>query len=197
MKYKIENFTISFYFGQLTVNLPIDVIFDPFLELKIDYSSLKYIYQYIDELNKIFLDRNLNYSDIKTKYENRILVLWERILIKILSASLNENDEVFLYFMQNENGLIKIGISKDPENRRKQLQSILKEKIFILKVLKFPEYERLLHKKFFNYNAFHRGQVEWFTPYPDLVEFIDKVDDDSFEKHYKKIKLKYAQEQRI
>jgi len=117
-------------------------------------------------------------------YKMSCLVLY---IIEVMLNSLTPNDKK-LYIMFNQDGLVKIGISKDPDKRKKQLQFELKEEITIYKVLDYANYEYKLHKVFHEYNARYKGSREWFTPYPKLINFIDNVDNNNFLLLYEKLK---------
>lgn len=100
---------------------------------------------------------------------------------------LSYNNDKELYFFQNEEGLIKIGVSNNIYNRIESLEKQLKCEIYEIKKLKFPHYERKLHKLFSNYNAYYKKQREWFTPYPELTSFIERVNNDNFIEEYNKL----------
>ena len=194
--YKIENFTITFIYGDvIKIELPLDVILDPFFNFKYDKYQLDLLVKNIKELEDIYLkNKFVDMMSGKSKSESNVIFLWHSLLNKLIQSiyELEICAIKQLYFMQSETGLIKIGISKNPEKRRVSLENEMKEKIVILKTLQHSEYERNLHKSFHCYNAFYKGYTEWFTPYPDLLEFVDSVDDSNFISKYKKIKPKYA-----
>ena len=75
-----------------------------------------------------------------------------------------------IYFIQSdENGLIKIGSSTDPERRLRELQTSSNAPLRILLTLPgTSEEEALLHERFRNY----RQQGEWYLPLKELLDFI-------------------------
>jgi hypothetical protein len=81
-----------------------------------------------------------------------------------------------LYFMRSSFG-IKIGISKDCNNRLTQIQKYAPE-TKILKVIQYASnFENQIHKKFKRQNI--KGNttygIEWFFINDDLLEFIDQI----------------------
>lgn len=73
------------------------------------------------------------------------------------------------YFVQNGNRAIKIGSTIDLKTRLSTLQNACSEKLVVLGVIDGgEETERRLHKKF----AHLRLIGEWFTPSPELTDFI-------------------------
>jgi hypothetical protein len=78
----------------------------------------------------------------------------------------------YIYFIENTHDtLIKIGKSRNPEKRLKELQTgtgfelrLLTQK-FCSKMLKMEQY---LHKRFEE----DRMEGEWFLPSPGLLEYI-------------------------
>lgn len=192
MKYKIENFTIVLnYADAFETKIDIDNLYDPMFEIKFDKGSIDSIRRFSDQLQNLVKERRFRYNELGSKVEVNLAFIWDRILTKMVYKLLEEDDkESFLYFMKNQDGLIKIGISQDPDKRRKQLQSVMKDQIELIKVLPFPNYERLLHKKFIDYNAYYKDQIEWFHPYPDLIDFVYTVEENNFDKMFKKIKIK-------
>jgi hypothetical protein len=135
----------------------------------------------LDEMRNLYVDylKTFNTIDLQCYY------LWFEILNNIIEFS--SPNPTMLYIMQNQDGLIKIGKSKDPQRRRNDLQYQLGDSIQILKILNHHKYEKDIHKVFQPFNAYYKGGIEWFTPYPELIKWIDEVNDDNFEKIYKKI----------
>jgi hypothetical protein len=86
--------------------------------------------------------------------------------------------EKHLYFLEADNGLIKIGISNNVDKRIHKLESILKTNIKLLKYIpnKAP-YEKILHKIYSNDNIIYKNQTEWFHPTHDLIRFISYVNE--------------------
>jgi len=81
-----------------------------------------------------------------------------------------------VYFVQEEdNGLIKIGYSKNPNRRLKSLQINNPRKLNILKVIDGAMCrETYLHHRCSRFNA----KGEWFHPHSELIDYIDGLDDD-------------------
>jgi len=79
----------------------------------------------------------------------------------------------FVYFIQGEDGgPIKIGTSKNVENRLHALQTGFPHKLVVLAVIKGNDrIERGLHYKFKNY----RLSGEWFKPAEELLEYINSL----------------------
>jgi hypothetical protein len=71
------------------------------------------------------------------------------------------------YFIQANDGRIKIGVSTKPENRLKQLQTAHSEPLVILLVVQ-GDIERKLHSQF----AELRLSGEWFKPESSLLTWI-------------------------
>ncbi len=81
-------------------------------------------------------------------------------------------EESFVYFIQEKdikNGPIKIGYSKNPEERLKQLQNSNFRKLKLLfKYKAGKEEESKLHKKFEEYRLYG----EWFESNSEIMKFI-------------------------
>lgn len=76
----------------------------------------------------------------------------------------------FVYFVQAENGLIKIGLSSKPQARFDDLQANSPLRLTLLNVIKGTfRTERALHTKF----KAARQHNEWFSPHPELLAFIE------------------------
>lgn len=74
-----------------------------------------------------------------------------------------------IYFIQAENGPIKIGYSRSLEKRLKSLQASNGQKLTVLGTMKGTlKDEKSLHEKFSDYKI----SSEWFRPYSDLLKFI-------------------------
>jgi len=80
---------------------------------------------------------------------------------------------VKIYFIESENGFIKIGISRDVEKRFKSLQGACPVKLSLLKFfIGNRELEQLIHEKFRHLRI--RG--EWFRKDPELDHFIKNLE---------------------
>jgi hypothetical protein len=82
-----------------------------------------------------------------------------------------------LYFLKDEGGSIKIGISNDVIKRILDLTTAMKQRIDIVKVINNGgKYERVLHRQFEHIRQQREkkvdGYTEWFDPTEELMEFI-------------------------
>jgi len=87
-------------------------------------------------------------------------------------------DSQDLYFLKDEGGSIKIGISNDVIKRVFDLSTAMKQRIEIIKVINNGgKHERILHKQFEHIRETRKkkvdGYTEWFKPTTELVEFIE------------------------
>lgn len=74
-----------------------------------------------------------------------------------------------MYFIQDVvTKEIKIGQSKNPEQRLKDIASSEKRKVIILRYVPAPSLEKMLH----SYFSADRIQGEWFYPSDKLIELI-------------------------
>lgn len=81
-------------------------------------------------------------------------------------------DEARVYFIGGEDGAIKIGIAHDPEARLRGLQTSHHSKLAILATTSGGRRKELEYHKCF---AAHRLEGEWFTPHPDILAEIDRL----------------------
>lgn len=83
-----------------------------------------------------------------------------------------EADERSVYFIQADNGLIKIGVAGSPKDRLRTLRTM--SPVALRLVLELPGRgapgESELHARF----AEHRSHGEWFHPAPELISFIQE-----------------------
>jgi hypothetical protein len=87
----------------------------------------------------------------------------------------NINPNNHLYFIQAENGAIKIGISKKVKKRLRDLQTASPLKLKIIKIMKGKAHlEGELHKQFHDYNI----HGEWFNPAQELLYYINRNSDE-------------------
>lgn len=81
-----------------------------------------------------------------------------------------KRDERSVYFIQADNGLIKIGVAANPQDRLRTLRTM--SPVGLRLVLVIPSLgapgESELHTRF----AEHRAHGEWFRPAAELVAFI-------------------------
>ena len=82
-----------------------------------------------------------------------------------------KDKETYIYFFQSvDTGRIKIGLSKDPKKRMKQLQT--SERLFLLHAIKGTRWlESNLHDRF----AHLRIHGEWFEPAQELFDYIEQL----------------------
>lgn len=93
--------------------------------------------------------------------------------MNLLSFSLSNKkinkSSTFIYLISNNNNSIKIGHSKNPLKRIKQLQTGNDNKLTLLLVCYADIYlEKRLHKMF----LFHKKYGEWFTVSTEQLNFI-------------------------
>lgn len=81
-----------------------------------------------------------------------------------------------IYLLQSDNGVYKIGVSKDPQKRLKQLQTGSSEKLEIIKTYEsefYRQIEKGLHNKFNHL----RSEGEWFYLHlEDELRFIKECE---------------------
>ena len=84
---------------------------------------------------------------------------------------------LWLYFIQGlQTGLIKIGKTQDfnVDKRLSSLQTGSPDKLILLKAVQYPakyNCEKAVHRHFSEF----RVHGEWFTPEPELMDFIDQI----------------------
>lgn len=76
-----------------------------------------------------------------------------------------------LYFIRAENGLIKIGVSVDPENRLRQLQTGSSTRLELLDTIE-TENSNLLESKLHKEFAKYRIHGEWFNISRDTIQYL-------------------------
>lgn len=79
-------------------------------------------------------------------------------------------DERSVYFIQADNGLIKIGVATSPKERLRTLRTMSPAALRLVLVLpgRGAPGESELHTRF----AEHRSHGEWFHPAPELLNYI-------------------------
>lgn len=77
-----------------------------------------------------------------------------------------------VYFIQADNGLIKIGVAGSPKDRLRTLRTMSPVALRLVLVLpgRGAPGESELHARF----AEHRSHGEWFRPAPELISFIQE-----------------------
>jgi hypothetical protein len=89
-----------------------------------------------------------------------------------MSAHSQHSETASVYFICRDDGMIKIGSSSNVGRRFAALSGIVGANIRMLATMPGgtkKEFE--LHGRFRQ----HRGQGEWFSPAPELIEFIDQL----------------------
>lgn len=94
-----------------------------------------------------------------------------------------------MYFIKDpDSKAIKIGVSKNPERRLKQLQTgDVGHNLYFMKLIKTNEMfvlEKELHKRFRTDRISQKG--EWFKPSKELVKFVDSIKENDELKQLKK-----------
>jgi hypothetical protein len=81
-----------------------------------------------------------------------------------------------LYFIRSEGGPIKIGVSYDPARRVRDLQTSNPHPLTLLCVLQGEGHRECdYHRRF----AAHRLQGEWFSPHPDILAEIARLNSEA------------------
>jgi hypothetical protein len=84
----------------------------------------------------------------------------------------NDIDAKYTYFMRDRySGLIKIGMARDPDDRRVRLSASGARDMEILLTLRDGCLERCYHRHF----ADLRVEGEWFEPHPDIFAEIARL----------------------
>ena len=115
--------------------------------------------------------------DVLTEREKAIAYQLYEIVENDLNLNNISSSVNHLYFVESDFG-IKIGVSKNVQNRLKQIQ-LYAESAKILKVVKYAgNFEINIHKKFeyINIKNNHLIGIEWFSKSNDLIEFISEID---------------------
>lgn len=87
-------------------------------------------------------------------------------------ANTNDPKIDYLYFMRSvRTGLIKIGVSVNPQKRAQSLRTNVGELEILTTIQASYDEERRLHRRF----AEHRQHGEWFEPHTDLMGYIAAI----------------------
>ena len=83
---------------------------------------------------------------------------------------------MYIYFVQaGEKGPVKVGLSKNPMSRVKQLQTSNPHTLKLLGIIPGDrETEEMIHDKFED----HRLEGEWFEPTNELIDIVRSLLDD-------------------
>lgn len=168
---------ISEFLNKISFNITFDIFGDSMGSYRIVSGSIE-----IDkETTKIYIDKYLDaISDIGTDFLKKKQLANYQAIYMLETSLKNSFDKHWnikdLYFMLNENGLIKIGVSNDPYRRVSDLKRTLSDEITIIKIVKDKgDLERILHRKFKHINVPYKGQREWFQPTEELKKFIEEI----------------------
>ena len=138
--------------------------------------ELKYVYTLIAPSTfryiNICRECDISFMGRSTKkYRNKVCDSCLHLEIKEEALKKIQND--FVYLMQSElTGLLKIGISKDPIQRRRNLETAQGGKIELLKIIAGGKnIEKKLHEKFSTY----RKDGEWFENTAEIIDYFDEV----------------------
>ncbi|GMM93143.1 GIY-YIG nuclease family protein [Qipengyuania sp. MTN3-11] len=105
-------------------------------------------------------------------YEKGLRVGFRQAIERMLGDRTATGEEKFVYFIQAHEGPIKIGIAVDVERRRKALQTGFPSELFIRATTTGgAEQEASYHRMF----AAHRRVGEWFSPHPDILAEIERL----------------------
>lgn len=78
----------------------------------------------------------------------------------------------FVYFVGGDQGAIKIGFAKSPDDRLREIQVGSPIPLSILALVEGgPKLEKGYHRRF----AAHRLHGEWFAPHPDILAEIERL----------------------
>ena len=120
----------------------------------------------------IYLNKKIGNREKVLIYQIYGIAFTDLIIPKNLTSEINH-----LYFMESEIG-IKIGKSKNVNERIKQINAY-SPSARIIKIIEFAGgFETLLHRKFKDINIKGNEQIgiEWFYKNPKLLEFISEID---------------------
>lgn len=129
------------------------------------------------QLTKLIKDLAMMTDKITDREKLLVYQLYE-IVQGDLSMSTSISSSVdHLYFMESEFG-IKVGISKDPNNRLQQVKNYAPSSK-LLKVIQYAgKFEKDIHRKFDHININNNPIIgtEWFLKSDDLYSFIHEVE---------------------
>ena len=164
MEFKIEHkeLVLSFNFDIKRNNISLDGLFN-----SLTITEREVMSKYSDDIWQTL--KSYDFYDIKRGILNQLL-------ISLLEYEISNKNKL-LYFLEAENGLIKVGITNNIKIRVKQLERQLNTKIRVLKLLDGKSaYERIIHNLYSDDNIIYKGQIEWFHPTHKLIKFISDID---------------------
>lgn len=82
---------------------------------------------------------------------------------------MNDSNFGYIYFLQASNNKIKIGFSKTPLTRKKELERQVKEELQFLLIIEGSKY---LEKKLLENFRIHKINGEWFKNNQEITNFI-------------------------
>jgi hypothetical protein len=164
MEFKIEHKEFSLSFNlDFKGDISLDGLFD-----SLTISDREIMSKYSDDIWQTL--KSYDFYDIRRGVLNHLL-------IALLEYEIS-NQNKLLYFLEAENGLIKVGITNDIRRRVNQLQNQLGTKIRVLKLLDGKSaYEKIIHNLYSDDNIIYKGQTEWFHPTHKLIRFISDIDE--------------------
>jgi hypothetical protein len=164
MEFKIEHKEFSLSFNlDFKGDISLDGLFD-----SLTISDREIMSKYSDDIWQTL--KSYDFYDIRRGVLNHLI-------IALLEYEIS-NQNKLLYFLEAENGLIKVGITNDIRRRVNQLQNQLGTKIRVLKLLDGKSaYEKIIHNLYSDDNIIYKGQTEWFHPTHKLIRFISDIDE--------------------
>lgn len=116
--------------------------------------------------------RSGRYLDVGERLERQKREVHERKMREWREDLDKYPGDAFCYFAGGEEGLIKIGFSRSPWRRLRDIRRTCIEKISLLAVVGGgQERERYYHTLF----AAHRRDGEWFERHPDILAEIERL----------------------
>jgi predicted GIY-YIG superfamily endonuclease len=100
----------------------------------------------------------------------------EGVKLRLRSAFfMGDYDEKFIYLMQTENGLSKIGVSKNPESRIKSIQTGCAYKVYLVAYWKVMDRATLVEASVHKLLKKFRNQGEWFVSDQITPEYLQSL----------------------
>lgn len=143
-------------------------------------SDLLTKYLYLD-ISKEKLLEVVQYFDSKKKrdYSRRV----RRFLTKNGVVS-DKADDKYIYLVANEDGLVKIGRSKDPIKRVRELSTGSDSHLICVAYWKVKEKSNIIEKEIHKYFEEYRVKGEWFSFHNFSIEDIELAISCEFERVY-------------
>ncbi len=141
------------------------------LSVVTDPEALEIIDFLLEQLNKA-------YSILKEIADLKAIPSFEEGFMEVLEKTKDiKIDPKDVYIIESEEGLIKIGLSRNPQKRLKSLQRQTRYKLKILLVIPNGgrEKEKEIQERYKKYNVFG----EWFEKSPEIMNFIQDIKDNT------------------